>query len=94
MSVESSFATPKDLPAVWFDRPCRPLPPGSKHAAVTPGLWNVAGIRSKVCVLRSGWHSIREIEALDRPDLYPYLQLDLDVPKRVFTVWEGDMCEG
>jgi hypothetical protein len=36
----------------------------------------------------------REINVLDRPDLYPYLQLDLDVPKRLFTVWEGDMWEG
>lgn len=36
----------------------------------------------------------REIEVLDRPDLYPYLQLDLEVPKRVFTIWEGDMWEG
>jgi hypothetical protein len=35
----------------------------------------------------------REVAVLDRPDLYPYLQLDLDVPNRVFTIWEGDMWE-
>jgi hypothetical protein len=35
----------------------------------------------------------REVTVLDRPDLYPYLQLDLDVPRRVFTIWEGDIWE-
>jgi hypothetical protein len=35
----------------------------------------------------------REVTVLDRPDLYPYLQVDLDVPNRVFAIWEGDMWE-
>lgn len=35
----------------------------------------------------------RKITVLDRPDLYPYLRLDLDVARRRFTVWEGDMWE-
>ena len=33
----------------------------------------------------------RKITVLDRPDLYPYIRLDLDVPRRMFTVWEGDV---
>jgi hypothetical protein len=35
----------------------------------------------------------REVAVPDRLDLYPYLQLDHDVPNRVFTIWEGDMWE-
>lgn len=35
----------------------------------------------------------RKITALDRPDLYPYIRLDLNVARRRFTVWEGDMWE-
>ena len=35
----------------------------------------------------------RKVAVLDRPDLYPYIRLDLDVPGRRFTVWEGDMWE-
>lgn len=35
----------------------------------------------------------REVAIVDRPDLYPYLRLDLDVPHRRFTAWEGDMWE-
>ena len=35
----------------------------------------------------------RKVAELDRPDLYPYIRLDLDVPGRRFTVWEGDMWE-
>ncbi len=35
----------------------------------------------------------REVTVLDRPDLYPYIRLDLDVAHRRFTVWEGDMWE-
>lgn len=33
------------------------------------------------------------VTVLDRPDLYPYIRLDLDVAQRRFTVWEGDMGE-
>ena len=33
----------------------------------------------------------RKITVLDRPDLYPYIRLDLDVAHRTFTVWEGDV---
>lgn len=32
-----------------------------------------------------------KITVLDRPDLYPYIRLDLDVAHRTFTVWEGDV---
>ncbi len=35
----------------------------------------------------------RPVEVLDRPDLYPYIRLDLDVANRRFTLWEGDMWE-
>ncbi len=35
----------------------------------------------------------REVTMLDRPDLYPYIRLDLDVANRRFTLWEGDMWE-
>jgi hypothetical protein len=35
----------------------------------------------------------RKVAVLDRPDLYPYIRLDLDVPRRKFTVWEGDIWE-
>ncbi len=35
----------------------------------------------------------REVVLLARPDRFPYIQLDLDVPKRRFTVWEGDMWD-
>ena len=33
----------------------------------------------------------RKITVLERPDLYPYIRLDLDVAHRRFTVWEGDV---
>ena len=35
----------------------------------------------------------KKITVLDRPDLYPYIRLDLNVARRRFTVWEGDMWE-
>ena len=35
----------------------------------------------------------RKITVLDRPDLYPYIRLDLDVAHRTFTVWEGDVWD-
>jgi len=33
----------------------------------------------------------RKITVLERRDLYPYIRLDLDVARRRFTVWEGDV---
>ena len=51
---------------------------------------------------RDAFHSLRltlwmaldgELTDLDRPDRYPYIQLDLDVGARRFNVWEGDMWE-
>jgi hypothetical protein len=51
---------------------------------------------------RDAFHSLRltlwmaldrEVPVLDRPDRFPYIQLDLDVPNRRFTVWEGDVWE-
>src|SRR6185437_16825223 len=35
----------------------------------------------------------RQVTVLDRPDLYPYIRLDLDVVGRRFAIWEGDMWE-
>ena len=35
----------------------------------------------------------RKVAVFDRPDIYPYIRLDVDVPRRRFTVWEGDMWE-
>lgn len=35
----------------------------------------------------------RKIEVLDRPDMYPYVRLDLDVAHRTFFVLEGDRWE-
>ena len=35
----------------------------------------------------------RPVTVLDRPDLFPYIRLDLDVARRRFTIWEGDMWE-
>jgi hypothetical protein len=34
-----------------------------------------------------------KIAVIDRPDLYPYIRLDLDVSRRRFSVWEGDRWE-
>ena len=51
---------------------------------------------------RDAFHSLRltlwmaldgELTELDRPDRYPYIQLDLDVAARRFNVWEGDVWE-
>ena len=35
----------------------------------------------------------KKITVLDRPDLYPYIRLDLDVAHKTFTVWEGDVWD-
>ncbi len=35
----------------------------------------------------------KKVAVIDRPDIYPYIRLDLDVARRRFTVWEGDMWE-
>lgn len=39
------------------------------------------------------WMSLDGQIASPRQDRNPYLQLDLDVPNRLFKVWEGDMWE-
>ena len=46
------------------------------------------------CLRLTLWMALdRGVAVLDRPDRFPYIQLDLDVPNRRFTVWEGDMWE-
>lgn len=39
------------------------------------------------------WISLEGPVASPRNDLYPYLQLDVDVPGRRIEVWEGDMWD-
>ena len=41
------------------------------------------------------WMSLEgQVASPPRVDRYPYLRIDVDVPGRVLTVWEGDMWNG